>query len=124
MVQIKNRISVLLMEIGVSHNRQRLHKVGYFRELLSTNDEAHQSIRPLLRLSSQTLVGQPRGNQRYQPTQPDDEYELTQAIIALAGSTASTAMRNRRPCDVPTTGPPPNAAPALPRIGSPLAARG
>jgi hypothetical protein len=36
MVQMKNRISGLLMETGVSHNKQRLHKVGYFRELLAT----------------------------------------------------------------------------------------
>jgi transposase len=31
MVQTKNRISGLLMETGVSHNKQRLHKVGHFR---------------------------------------------------------------------------------------------
>ena len=30
------------------------------------------------------LVGQPRGTQRYQPTQRDDEEPLTKAIIALA----------------------------------------
>jgi transposase len=39
------------METGVSYNKQRLHKVGYFRELLSTNEDVHASIRPLLRLS-------------------------------------------------------------------------
>ena len=51
MVQMKNRISGLLMETGVSYNKQRLHKVRYFRELLSTNEEVNESIRPLLRLS-------------------------------------------------------------------------
>ena len=56
MVQMKNRISGLLMETGVTHNKQRLHKVGYFRELLSTNEEVHESIRPLLRLSRETIV--------------------------------------------------------------------
>src|SRR5260370_31509579 len=30
------------------------------------------------------LVGQPRGTQRYQPTQGDDEDQLTKAIVALA----------------------------------------
>src|SRR5229473_6480024 len=35
MVQMKNRVSGLLMETGVSYSKQRLHKVGYFRELLS-----------------------------------------------------------------------------------------
>jgi transposase len=56
MVQMKNRISGLLMETGVSHNKQRLHKVGYFRELLSSNEEIHENIRPLLRLSRETIV--------------------------------------------------------------------
>ena len=44
MVQMKNRISGLLMETGVIHNKQRLHKVGYFRELLSSHEEAKESI--------------------------------------------------------------------------------
>ena len=56
MVQMKNRISGLLMETGVSYNKQRLHKVGYFRELLSTNEDVHESIRPLLSLSRETIV--------------------------------------------------------------------
>jgi transposase len=56
MVQMKNRISGLLMETGVTHNKQRLHKVKYFRELLSSSDEITQSIRPLLQLSRETIV--------------------------------------------------------------------
>jgi transposase len=56
MVQMKNRISGLLLETGVSHNKQKLHKVGYFRELLSSNEEIHENIRPLLRLSRDTIV--------------------------------------------------------------------
>jgi len=55
MVQMKNRISGLLMETGVSHNKQRLHKVKYFRELLATSEEVSESIRPLLRVSD-TIV--------------------------------------------------------------------
>ena len=51
MVQMKNRVSGLLMETGVSHNKQRLHKVGYFSELLASNEEVNASIRPLLHLS-------------------------------------------------------------------------
>jgi transposase len=35
MVQMKNKIAMLLMEAGVSYNKQRLHQVGYFRELLA-----------------------------------------------------------------------------------------
>ncbi len=33
MVQTKNKISMLLMEAGVSYNKQRLHKAGYFRRI-------------------------------------------------------------------------------------------
>ena len=36
---MKNRASGLLMEAGVEHSKQRLHKVGYFRELLSSVQE-------------------------------------------------------------------------------------
>src|SRR5216684_269783 len=56
MVQMKNRISGLLMETGVSYNKQRLHKVRYFRELLTTNEEVNESIRPLLRVRRETIV--------------------------------------------------------------------
>ena len=55
MVQMKNRVSGLLMETGVEYNKQRLHKVSYFRELLSTNGEIHPSIQPLLKLSRETI---------------------------------------------------------------------
>src|SRR6202795_5266726 len=55
MVQRKNRVSGLLMETGVEYNKQRLHKVSYFRELLSANGEVDPSIRPLLKLSRETI---------------------------------------------------------------------
>lgn len=55
-VQLKNKIAVLLMEAGVSYNKQKLHKVGYFRELLATNKDIDDGLRPLLRLCRETLV--------------------------------------------------------------------
>src|ERR1700685_3392246 len=55
MVQLKNRVSGLLLETGVSHNKQRLHKVRYFRELLATNKEVDESIRPLLKMSREAI---------------------------------------------------------------------
>src|SRR3954466_7191037 len=55
LVQMKNRVSGLLLETGVSHNKQRLHKVKYFRELLATNQEVDESIRPLLKLSRESI---------------------------------------------------------------------
>jgi len=53
---MKNRISGLLMETGVSYNKQRLHKLGYFTELMSGNEEVDESIRPLLKVSRETIV--------------------------------------------------------------------
>ena len=56
MVQMKNRVSGLLLETGVSYNKRRLHKVSYFADLMSTNEEVNESIRPLLRLSREHIV--------------------------------------------------------------------
>src|SRR5579863_2588837 len=47
---MKNRVSGLLMETGVSYNKLRLHRMGYFAELMSNNEEVSESIRPLLSL--------------------------------------------------------------------------
>jgi transposase len=55
-VQLKNKISGLLMESGVSYEKPRLHKVGYFRELLATNQEITTRLRPLLKLCREDLV--------------------------------------------------------------------
>ncbi len=55
-VQLKNKIAVLLMEAGVSYNKEKLHQVGYFRELLTTNQDIDERLRLLLRLWRKTLV--------------------------------------------------------------------
>jgi transposase len=49
-VQMKNRISGLLMETGVTYDKLRLHRMGYFSRLLSTHEEIEDNIRPLLKL--------------------------------------------------------------------------
>ena len=49
-VQMKNRISGLLMETGVTYDKLRLHRMGYFSRLLSSNGEIEDSVRPLLKL--------------------------------------------------------------------------
>jgi hypothetical protein len=53
---MKNKIAVLLMEAGVSYNKQKLHKVGYFRELLATNPDIDEGLGSLLRLCRETVV--------------------------------------------------------------------
>ena len=56
MVQMKNRVSSLLMESGISYDKQRLHNVGYFTDLMASNDEIGESIRPLLKLSREHIL--------------------------------------------------------------------
>jgi transposase len=56
MVQMKNKIAVLLMEAGVSYNKQRLHQAGYFRELLATRPDIDEGLCSLLRLCRETVV--------------------------------------------------------------------
>src|ERR1700726_555804 len=56
MGQMKNKTSTLLMEAGVSYNNQRLHKAGYFRELLATNPDINDGLRSLLRVCRETVV--------------------------------------------------------------------
>jgi transposase len=67
-----------------------LHKVGYFRELLSTNKEIDESIRPLLRLSRETIV-------RLQKT----EY----ALVSSLQRDPLLAQRIKRLKTVPGVGP-------------------
>jgi transposase len=55
-VQMKNKIAVLLVEAGVSYNKQKLHKAGHFRELLATNQDIDDGPRSLLRLCRETVV--------------------------------------------------------------------
>jgi len=56
MVQMKNKIAVLLMEAGVSYNKQRLHKARYFRELLASNPDINEELCSLLRVCRETVV--------------------------------------------------------------------
>lgn len=56
MVQMKNKISVLLMAAGVSYKKQKLHQAGYFRELLATNPDIDEGLCSLLRVCRETVV--------------------------------------------------------------------
>ena len=89
MVQMKNRVSGL-METGVEHNKSRLHEVGYFGKLLATSAEIDASIRPLLKLSRETI-------ERCQKT----EY----ALVSSLQRDPLLADRIRRLRTVPGVGP-------------------
>ena len=44
------------MAAGVSYDKERLHKAGYFRELLASNPDINEGLRSLLTLCRETLV--------------------------------------------------------------------
>jgi transposase len=90
MVQMKNRISGLLMESGVSYDKQRLHKMGYFTELFSINEEISDSIRPLLRLGREHIL---RGQR------------LDRALISSLERDPLLSERLRRLRTIPGVGP-------------------
>src|SRR5260370_5864356 len=81
-VQLKNKISGLLMEAGVSYNKQKLHKVGYFRELLATNQAIGEGLRPLLRICRETLVRLQKTETRLVPPLSHDPL-LTERVARL-----------------------------------------
>jgi transposase len=53
--QLKNKIAQMLMESGVSYNKQKLHQQGYFHQVLQTNHEIDPSLWPLLKLSREMI---------------------------------------------------------------------
>jgi transposase len=55
-VQLRNKVSQMLMESGVVYNKQKLHKVGYFKELMETNQDIGRALRPLLTICRETIV--------------------------------------------------------------------
>lgn len=50
-VKMQNKMSGLLMEVGASYNKKRLHGKKYFHELLERVDEIPDSVKELLKLS-------------------------------------------------------------------------
>jgi hypothetical protein len=49
MVQVKYKVGMLLMEAGVSYNKQKRQKAGYFRGLLGSNPDIDPGRRSLPR---------------------------------------------------------------------------
>jgi transposase len=56
MVQMKNKIANLLMAVGVSYTKEKLHKVGQFRELPTTNPDRNGPQPAIRRFKRSTCV--------------------------------------------------------------------
>ena len=54
-VKMKNKISGLLMEVGVEYNKSKLHNSQYFYELLETIEDVPESVTNMLQLSRSNL---------------------------------------------------------------------
>jgi hypothetical protein len=52
---MKNKISGLLMEVGASYNKKRLHGKKYFNALLERVEDVPPSVNELLKLSRSGL---------------------------------------------------------------------
>jgi len=90
MVQMKNRVSGLLMETGVSYNKRRLHKAGYFADLMAANEEINPCVRPLLKLSREQI---------------ERAHKLDYALVSSLERDPLLAERLRRLRTVPGVGP-------------------
>jgi len=55
-VVMKNRTAGLLMEVGAPYDRARLHRKGYFNDLLGRLDEVPESVKGLLSISRATVL--------------------------------------------------------------------
>jgi len=53
-VQMKNRLAGLLMETGVTYNKEKLHQKGYFGRLLQ-EPELPPALQPLLKIGRETV---------------------------------------------------------------------
>lgn len=53
--QMKNKMSGLLMEVGASYDKRRLHGRKYFGDLLERVEDVPESVKELLRLSRNNL---------------------------------------------------------------------
>ncbi len=54
-VQMKNKLAGLLMETGVSYNKEKLHQKRYFAELLRDSPEVPEHIKPLMKVGRETV---------------------------------------------------------------------
>ena len=91
-VQMKNRISGLLMETGVSYEKHRLHGVGYFQECWRPT-EMCDSIRPLLKLSREQIERSRSWTERCSSLQRDPLLaERVQRLRTVPGVGPITAL--------------------------------
>lgn len=94
-VQMKNRMSGLLMEVGAEYNKERLHGAAYFGELVGQLEEVPESVKDLLQLSRGSLESLQRTQQQLvnrlkQHPRLRQRVELLKSIPGVGDLTALT----------------------------------
>lgn len=94
-VQMKNRISGLLMECGVEYSKQRLHGAQYFGELMENLEEVPETVKHLLRVSRGSVESfqatqQQLLNQLQKHPQLSERVKLLRSIRGVGPVTALT----------------------------------
>ena len=89
-VQMKNRVSGLLMEAGVPYDKLRLHRMGYFADLMSSSEDISENVRPLLRLCREHI---------------DRSIQMDRALLRSLERDPLLSERLRRLRTVPGVGP-------------------
>jgi len=54
-VQMKNKMAGLLMETGVTYNKEKLHQKRYFAQLVRESAELPEALKPLLKVGRDTV---------------------------------------------------------------------
>ena len=54
-VQMKNKMAGLLMETGVTYNKEKLHQKKYFTQLVKESAELPEALKPLLKVGRETV---------------------------------------------------------------------
>ncbi len=86
-VKMKNKISGLLMEVGATYNKEKLHRRKYFNNLLERVEDVPASVKDMLKLSRSSLEMFEAVQKKLVHTLREDKliYERVQRLMSIKG---------------------------------------
>lgn len=92
--QMKNKMSGLLMEVGATYDKRRLHGRKYFNNLLERVEDVPDSVKELLQLSRNNLVLFKTVQKKLTRTLRENDLirERVQCLMSIAGIGEITAL--------------------------------
>lgn len=102
-VAMKNKTTGLLMEVGVEYDSRRIHRQGYFHELLDGLDEVPSSVRELLRTTRCGLEMFQSAQKRLLAALGEHEYlrERLERLMSIGGVGEVTGLTWALEVDTP-----------------------